>query len=172
MNKFGMFLISLLAVSSLLLLSATAPVVADEGDHTITIKAAAGAGNAFDQISVNLEPNTEYTIIFINEQEMGHNLRIDVNDDLEDNGNVADAGDLVIGPANDEVGAGAGTWNTTWTTPDAGEYIFYCGFLGHYTQGMEGVFIVGEGDAPGFGFFFAFSALALTALAVPRLRKN
>jgi plastocyanin len=167
-----MFLISLLAVSSLLLLSATAPVVADEGDHTITIKAELGAGNVFDKLTINLEPNTEYTIIFVNEQAAGHNLRIDVNDNIEDNGDVADSGDITIGLANDATGAGAGTWNGTWTTPADGEYLFYCGFLGHYTQGMEGVFVVGEGDAPGFGFFFAFSALAITALAVPRLRKN
>ena len=174
MNKSGMFLISLLALSSLLILSATAPVAADEGDHTITIKSLAGAGNAYDVTSVNLEPGTEYTIIYINEQEgIGHNLRIDVNDNIIDNQDIADSGDIVIGPANDEAGATSGTWNGTWTTPaEDGEYVFYCGFAGHYAGGMEGIFIVGEGDAPGFGFFFAFTAIALTALAVPRLRRN
>ena len=169
-NKTSIFLISILALSSLMIM-ASQPAQAQT--ETIVIGVVSGGANAYNVTEVTVQPNTQYTIKFVNtDAMMGHNLRIDVDGDVSDT-NLDDADDLLIGLANNATGDYTGEWTAEWTSPDSGEVQYYCGFPGHYAGGMVGYFVVeGGSSAPGFGLFSGIVALFIFSLAIPTLRRN
>ena len=176
MKKFNFFLMLLLA-ASMAIMSPVAPTHAQ--DNTIVIGVVSGQLK-FNVTEINLDTNTEYTIIFVNNDEFGasHNLRIDVNGDLQSNDNIDDTADTTIGVANtDSAGAagkadGSAKWTGTYTTGSDGEVLYYCGFPGHYDSGMSGKFIVGQGKSPGFGFFLSGFVLVTASIFVTNYRRN
>jgi len=173
MKKSSMFLVTILALSSLWVLVNSTPAAAQD-NNTIVIGVVIG-DLKFNRTEISLDPNTEYTIIFQNlDVSTYHNLRIDVNQNLETDANIADSNDLVIGVANDATPpSGVNTWNATWTTPaDGNEVIFYCGFQGHYSSGMYGTFKIGNVKSPGFGLYSGLAAITITAIAIPYLRRR
>lgn len=141
------------------------------GNHTIVI--GAGIDTAYNVTSISLEKNTQYTIIFeIFEEDGFHNLIIDQDNDVSDI-NTDDNGDKHIGIASTATGLGGETvWSSTWTTPDEDITItYFCGIPGHFSSGMKGVFIIGEGSstsAPGFEVFF----LLISVFGLALLKKR
>lgn len=151
-NKSIYFIISLISI--IFLVNFATPVVSppSQSDNVIII----GANNAvvFNDTSINLEPDTEYTITFIiYDGVTSHNLIIDEDNDVSGT-NLDDPDDIKIGLANDapqQVTEVPLTWSITWKTPNANATIpFFCGFPGHFQAGMTGTFIIGTGipDVP------------------------
>lgn len=170
MKKSGLFIISLMIFAGLMVFFATETQSQTEPE-VITIEGR--TGNVFSPDSVELARNTEYNITFIiTDPVSDHNLRIDENGDVSE-ATLDDSEDILIGPEND-VTAEKDTYSKLWTTPDSDTSVtYYCGFEGHYSSGMEGEFIIGEGEeAPGFELLFALSAVFLIAAVIPRMRKN
>jgi len=173
-NKTSILLISMLVFGGLMVL-VNNPVQAQE-DNVIVIGVVDGQLK-FNRTSINVSPGVTYTIIFQNiDTFQGHNFRIDVDGDLSSS-TTNDADDIVIGLNNTAAATSAAygvqQWEGTWTAPDSnGEVSYYCGVAGHYDSGMEGVFVVGEGEAPGFGLFAGLAAILFIGLAVPRLRRR
>ena len=168
-NKTSIFLISILALSSLMIM-ASQPAQAQT--ETIVIGVVSGGANQFNVTDVTVQPNTQYVIVFQNtDAMMGHNLRLDVDADVSET-NLDDADDVVIGLANDASGDYKGTWNTTWTSPASGEVQYFCGFAGHYPTMVGYLTVEGGSSAPGFGLISGIAALLIFSLAIPTLRKN
>jgi len=174
-------------VSIVFLMSFIAPtptpaviVTVNNGDHTVTIEAKAGASTKeYDVVSVSLEKNTEYNITFkVPDTNFLHNLYIDRNNDVtEATAETPDTGDTLVGVANNEVDSGGiDTWSVLWTTPDEDVTIKgFCGFTGHFAT-MKLDFVVGEGSAPqppasGFEFVAVLAGLGMIAVIISNKRK-
>ena len=178
-NKSSYLLIMMLGVATFLVFS-TAPATTQAQDNTIVIGIVSGQ-LAFNVTKINLDTNTNYTIIFVNNDAFGasHDLNIDVNGNLQSGGDVNDKADIRIGaePSNPSAAAGAANGSKFWTgsymTGGDGEVLYYCAFPGHYSSGMYGTFIVGAGKkSPGFELFTGIAALLMTVVAIPQIRKR
>jgi uncharacterized cupredoxin-like copper-binding protein len=171
MRKQGLFVLGLMFVAAFVALAPTTQ--AQDDPEVITIEADPVA-LAYKQTEFKLAKDTTYNITFVNlSTSMAHNLIIDVNDDVSSS-NLDDSNDVHIGTPNDDASGVDYTASVLWTTPNEDTVItYFCGYSGHYDAGMKGEFTIGEGaSSPGFGLFFALSAVVMIAIAVPRLRRN
>jgi hypothetical protein len=173
-----------LSATYALMVSATPESPANGTDVVIT----AITGTQYDKKAIDLHKNTQYHIIFWNnETDVWHNLIVAADGREVTSGTAAnppDSGDLVLGPLPTEAvssnsgGKPTSVWNGTFTTPNEDTYImFYCSFAGHFDSGMWGYFKVGEptGNPPGTpapGFELVIGLFIIASLAIFQRRKK
>ncbi|MFW9854991.1 MAG: Heimdall-CTERM domain-containing surface protein [Candidatus Thorarchaeota archaeon] len=190
MKKQGVILLALF--TGIMFLSIIVPLNLSATTNTptqgTTITITALTGTLYDKKAIDVQKNTQYTIVFWNnESGVWHNLIVAADERIVTSATASDtpkSGDLVLGPLPAEANTGnsGGTetsvWNTTFTTPDKDTYImFYCSFSGHFDAGMWGYFKVGNptGNPPGTpapGFELAIGLLIIASLALVQRRKK
>ena len=127
-----------------------------------------GDVKAFDKVNIYLEKNTTYVITFhLSNKTFLHNLLIDLDQDVSME-NLNEPDDLLVGiPSNTLDLNGSTEWSVVWTTPDMDTtIIYYCGYSGHFEQGMKGEFIIGNGTPAGVTGFTGFDIFTLGLIGI------
>ena len=133
-----------------------------------------GDVKAFDIISVYLEKNTTYVITFhLSNTTFLHNLLIDLDQDTSME-NLNEPDDLLVGIPSNTLDLNDTTeWSVMWTTPDMDTtIIYYCGYSGHFEQGMKGEFIIGNGTPASVDGFSSIAVMVAGMFAMLLLKRK
>lgn len=132
--------------------------------NKIFIGVDANGGLAFNGSEIDVSLNTNYTIVFVNQQSTPHDLTI-----LKPGAIITSTNASNPTSAYESYSTGAVTSNTktgNWTSPNSNVWLaFFCSQPGHFDSGMKGVVKVGSptgnsnavfgstgGSTPGFEF--------------------
>ena len=149
----------------------------DRPIHQIVISSDAGFDGdvkAFDKTVIYLETKTTYNITFhLGNTTFLHNLVIDMDNDVSLS-TLNEPEDTIIGIHSNTIELEEKTdWSILWITPEEDvTIIYYCGFSGHYSQGMIGKFIVGDGSSSlvsGFTVTLLLVGLFISMLIIRRM---